>query len=56
MEQVIECPCGTVLRAADLSAVIGDSAGSRQGRARHGADRDAGVGDGPPGLNAEGGR
>ena len=22
MEQVIECPCGTVLRAADLTAVI----------------------------------
>jgi hypothetical protein len=22
MEQVIECPCGTVLRGADLSAVI----------------------------------
>lgn len=25
MEQVIECPCGTVLRAADLEAVIGEA-------------------------------
>ncbi len=25
MEQVIECPCGTVLRAADLGAVIGEA-------------------------------
>ena len=25
MEQVIECPCGTVLRAADLGGVIGQA-------------------------------
>jgi hypothetical protein len=23
MEQIIECPCGTVLRDADLAAVVG---------------------------------
>jgi predicted small metal-binding protein len=25
MEQVIECPCGTVLRADDLASVIGQA-------------------------------
>jgi hypothetical protein len=25
MEQVIECPCGTVLRGADVSGVVGQA-------------------------------